>query len=251
MTTPKPDPEKMRPFDENNRPTGRYSASEMDIPKNTERFDVRQNPNRGNGNNLSAPYQTRLSSENGRMITPGRSAVMEPQPDLRNRPSGQNRPAPVVRTPALARPSENRQVVSPMRPAVQPQPEPQARPSVQNRSTPVVRTPAPTRPTENRQVVSPTRPTVQPQPMPQARPSVQNRSTPVVRTPAPTRPTENRQVVSPMRPTVQPQPAPQVRPSSPSPEIRQRSSEPSRMAVPSSRERTDNRGFGGNPGRRR
>ena len=251
LTTPKPTPEKMRPFDENNRTTGRYSASEMDIPKNTERSEVRQNPNRGNGNNRSAPYQTRLSSENGRMITPGRSAVMDPQPDIRNRPSVQNRPAPVVRTPALARRSDNRQVVSPGRPSVQPQPVPQARPSVQNRSTPVLRTPAPTRPTENRQVVSPMRPRVQPQPVPQVRPSVQNRSTPVVRTPAPTRPTENRQVVSPVRPRVQPQPVPQVRPSSPSPVIRQRSSEPSRMAVPPSRERPDNRGIGGNPGRRR
>ena len=251
LTTPKPSPEKMRPFDENKRPTGKYSVSEMDIPKNIERSEARQNPNRENANNRSAPYQTRISSENARVMTPGRSAVQGPQPDLRNRPSGQNRSTPEVRTPAPTRSSGNRQVVSPIRPTVQTQPAPQARPSVQNRSTPEVRTPAPTRSSGNRQVVSPMRPRVQPQPAPQVRPSVQNRSTPVVRTPAPTRLSENRQVVSPVRPRVQPQPVPQLRPSSPSPVIRQRSSEPSRMAVPPSRERPDNRGIGGNPGRRR
>lgn len=104
----------------------------------------------------------------------------------------------------------------------------------------------------NSRMITPARPTVQPQPVPQARISVQNRSTPEVRTPAPTRPTENRRVVTPVRPAVHPQPVPQVRPSSPSPEIRQRSSESPRLtAPPSSRESPDNRSKGGNPGRGR
>ncbi len=213
LTTPRPAPERMRPFDTVNSPPGRRSAAEMDVPGNNARAQARQRAGRENGANNTSLQQTRTLPENTRVEPSNRTVAQPSHSDLRVRPLNQTRVSPEARTSIPSRTIE-RQVLPPSRPtAPQTQPDMRMRPSVQNRVTPAVRRPTPVRPAVTPQVTPPSRPAVQPQVTPQVRPSVQNRVTPAVRTPTPARPAVTPQITPPSRPAVQPQVIPQVRPS--------------------------------------